>query len=168
MWHKTPRCTDQLVRKITRERGSGKRRKRSEENEVPLSRPRFALSRSPLSLAILSRIRVSYPFSKLFHTINPDRCPFLPTHFSDWYDELSCVETYDDATSLMYMVMKSSLSSRLEPIIFTLHLTTAAHPASPRSLSGIISVGVYSPILTKTPHLTCLCSSFFFHPSSLL
>jgi len=32
--------------------------------------------------------------------------------FSDWYDELSCVESYDDATNLMYMVMKGTLSSK--------------------------------------------------------
>ncbi|CAO3573157.1 unnamed protein product [Mortierella alpina] len=36
--------------------------------------------------------------------------------WDDWYDELSCVETYDDATSLMYMVMKSSLSSRTRDV----------------------------------------------------
>lgn len=31
---------------------------------------------------------------------------------SDWYDELSCVESYDDATNLMYMVMKGTMSSK--------------------------------------------------------
>lgn len=31
---------------------------------------------------------------------------------SDWYDELNCVDTYDDATTLMYMVMKGTLSSK--------------------------------------------------------
>ncbi|KAF9103456.1 hypothetical protein BGX29_003371, partial [Mortierella sp. GBA35] len=34
--------------------------------------------------------------------------------WDDWYDELSCVETYDDATTLMYMVMKGTLSSKTE------------------------------------------------------
>ncbi|KAF9942758.1 hypothetical protein BGZ67_010390 [Mortierella alpina] len=36
--------------------------------------------------------------------------------WDDWYDELSCVEAYDDTTSLMYMVMKSSLSSRTRDV----------------------------------------------------
>lgn len=37
---------------------------------------------------------------------------FVRIVFSDWYDELSCVESYDDATNLMYMVMKGTLSSK--------------------------------------------------------
>ncbi|ORZ01927.1 hypothetical protein BCR41DRAFT_209090 [Lobosporangium transversale] len=36
--------------------------------------------------------------------------------WDDWYDELSCVESYDDATNLMYMIMKSSLSSKTRDI----------------------------------------------------
>ncbi|KAF8942697.1 hypothetical protein BGZ47_006210 [Haplosporangium gracile] len=36
--------------------------------------------------------------------------------WDDWYDELSCVETYDDATTLMYMVMKGTLSSKTRDI----------------------------------------------------
>ncbi|KAI7817668.1 hypothetical protein BC939DRAFT_317972 [Gamsiella multidivaricata] len=36
--------------------------------------------------------------------------------WDDWYDELSCVESYDDATNLMYMVMKSTLSSKTRDI----------------------------------------------------
>jgi len=41
--------------------------------------------------------------------------PCLPTFsfpLSDWYDELRLVESYDDATNLMYMVMKGTLSSK--------------------------------------------------------
>lgn len=37
---------------------------------------------------------------------------FLPFFNSDWYDEISCVEAYDDSTSLMYMVMKGNISSK--------------------------------------------------------
>ncbi|KAF9199599.1 hypothetical protein BGZ49_010253 [Haplosporangium sp. Z 27] len=36
--------------------------------------------------------------------------------WDDWYDELSCVESYDEATNLMYMVMKSTLSSKTRDI----------------------------------------------------
>ncbi|KAK5828794.1 hypothetical protein F5H01DRAFT_271168, partial [Linnemannia elongata] len=36
--------------------------------------------------------------------------------WDDWYDELSCVETYDDATNLMYMVMKGTLSSKTRDV----------------------------------------------------
>ncbi|KAG0307417.1 hypothetical protein BGZ98_000311 [Dissophora globulifera] len=36
--------------------------------------------------------------------------------WDDWYDELSRVEAYDDATSLMYMVMKSTLSSKTRDV----------------------------------------------------
>ncbi|KAF8941450.1 hypothetical protein BGZ58_008725 [Dissophora ornata] len=36
--------------------------------------------------------------------------------WDDWYDELSYVESYDDATKLMYMVMKSNLSSKTRDI----------------------------------------------------
>ncbi|KAF9345467.1 hypothetical protein BGX26_003097 [Mortierella sp. AD094] len=36
--------------------------------------------------------------------------------WDDWYDELSMVESYDDATNLMYMVMKSTLSSKTRDI----------------------------------------------------
>ncbi|KAF9437725.1 hypothetical protein BGZ76_011434 [Entomortierella beljakovae] len=36
--------------------------------------------------------------------------------WDDWYDELSCVESYDDATNLMYMVMKGTLSSKTRDI----------------------------------------------------
>ncbi|KAF9353636.1 hypothetical protein BGX26_008616 [Mortierella sp. AD094] len=36
--------------------------------------------------------------------------------WDDWYDELSCVETYDEATTLMYMVMKGTLSSKTRDI----------------------------------------------------
>ncbi|KAF9912895.1 hypothetical protein EC991_007507 [Linnemannia zychae] len=36
--------------------------------------------------------------------------------WDDWYDELSCIETYDDATTLMYMVMKSTLSSKTRDV----------------------------------------------------
>ncbi|KAF8940896.1 hypothetical protein BGZ58_004125 [Dissophora ornata] len=32
--------------------------------------------------------------------------------WDDWYDEFSNIETYDDATSLMYMVMKGTISSK--------------------------------------------------------
>ncbi|KAF9375486.1 hypothetical protein BGX21_003779, partial [Mortierella sp. AD011] len=34
----------------------------------------------------------------------------------DWYDEISCVETYDESTTLMYMVMKGTLSSKTRDI----------------------------------------------------
>ncbi|KAF9428121.1 hypothetical protein BGZ94_003329 [Podila epigama] len=36
--------------------------------------------------------------------------------WDDWYDELSCVESYDESTNLMYMVMKSTLSSKTRDI----------------------------------------------------
>ncbi|KAF9980488.1 hypothetical protein BGZ75_008396 [Mortierella antarctica] len=36
--------------------------------------------------------------------------------WDDWYDELSCVESYDDATNLMYMVMKGTMSSKTRDI----------------------------------------------------
>ncbi|KAF9139584.1 hypothetical protein BGX30_007812 [Mortierella sp. GBA39] len=36
--------------------------------------------------------------------------------WDDWYDELSCVETYDDTTNLMYMVMKGTLSSKTRDV----------------------------------------------------
>ncbi|KAF9924731.1 hypothetical protein FBU30_005370 [Linnemannia zychae] len=36
--------------------------------------------------------------------------------WDDWYDELSCIESYDDTTNLMYMVMKGSLSSRTRDV----------------------------------------------------
>ncbi|KAF9187550.1 hypothetical protein BGZ51_007396 [Haplosporangium sp. Z 767] len=36
--------------------------------------------------------------------------------WDDWYDELSCVETYDDATTLMYMVMKGTMSSKTRDV----------------------------------------------------
>ncbi|KAF9134270.1 hypothetical protein BGW39_007580 [Mortierella sp. 14UC] len=36
--------------------------------------------------------------------------------WDDWYDELSCIETYDDATTLMYMVMKGTLSSKTRDV----------------------------------------------------
>ncbi|KAF9586613.1 hypothetical protein BGW38_000987 [Lunasporangiospora selenospora] len=32
--------------------------------------------------------------------------------WDDWYNELDCVESYDDSTSLMYMVMKGTMSSK--------------------------------------------------------
>ncbi|KAG0369452.1 hypothetical protein BGZ54_009876, partial [Gamsiella multidivaricata] len=38
--------------------------------------------------------------------------------WDDWYDELSCVETYDEATMLMYMVMKSTLSAKMRDLAF--------------------------------------------------
>ncbi|KAG0249967.1 hypothetical protein BG011_008776 [Mortierella polycephala] len=36
--------------------------------------------------------------------------------WDDWYDELSLVESYDNATNLMYMVMKGTLSSKTRDI----------------------------------------------------
>lgn len=36
--------------------------------------------------------------------------------WDDWYDELRLVESYDDATNLMYMVMKGTLSSKTRDI----------------------------------------------------
>ncbi|KAI1319219.1 hypothetical protein EDD11_004613 [Mortierella claussenii] len=36
--------------------------------------------------------------------------------WDDWYDELSCVETYDQATALLYMVMKGTLSAKTRDI----------------------------------------------------
>ncbi|KAF9202667.1 hypothetical protein BGZ49_007183 [Haplosporangium sp. Z 27] len=36
--------------------------------------------------------------------------------WDDWYDELSCIEKYDDATSLIYMVMKGTLSSKTRDV----------------------------------------------------
>ncbi|KAK3825631.1 MAG: hypothetical protein J3Q66DRAFT_107606 [Benniella sp.] len=32
--------------------------------------------------------------------------------WDDWYDEVSCVEKYDDSTTLVYMLMKGSISSK--------------------------------------------------------
>ncbi|KAG0215799.1 hypothetical protein BGX28_008109 [Mortierella sp. GBA30] len=36
--------------------------------------------------------------------------------WDDWYDELSCVETYDEATALIYMVMRSTLPSKTRDV----------------------------------------------------
>ncbi|KAF9927840.1 hypothetical protein FBU30_002843 [Linnemannia zychae] len=36
--------------------------------------------------------------------------------WDDWYDRLNCVESYDDATKLMYMVMKGNMSSKTRDI----------------------------------------------------
>ncbi|KAG0040355.1 hypothetical protein BGZ82_003361 [Podila clonocystis] len=36
--------------------------------------------------------------------------------WDDWYDELSCIEAYDDSTSLMYMVMKGTMSSKTRDV----------------------------------------------------
>ena len=37
--------------------------------------------------------------------------PTFPS-LSDWYDELSNVESYDDLTTLIYMVMKGTITSK--------------------------------------------------------
>ncbi|KAF9133947.1 hypothetical protein BGX30_012099 [Mortierella sp. GBA39] len=36
--------------------------------------------------------------------------------WDDWYDQLNCVESYDEATNLMYMVMKGNMSSKTRDI----------------------------------------------------
>ncbi|KAF9109379.1 hypothetical protein BGX27_007673 [Mortierella sp. AM989] len=36
--------------------------------------------------------------------------------WDEWYDELSCIEKYDDSTTLMYMVMKSTLTSKTRDV----------------------------------------------------
>ncbi|KAG0233079.1 hypothetical protein BGW41_001647 [Actinomortierella wolfii] len=36
--------------------------------------------------------------------------------WDDWYDELNCVESYDESTSLMYMVMKGTMSSKTRDV----------------------------------------------------
>ncbi|ORY94267.1 hypothetical protein BCR41DRAFT_402467, partial [Lobosporangium transversale] len=36
--------------------------------------------------------------------------------WDDWYDELSCIDTYNDTTTLMYMVMKGTLSAKTRDI----------------------------------------------------
>lgn len=36
--------------------------------------------------------------------------------WDDWYDEVSCVEAYDDSTSLMYLVMKGTMSSKTRDV----------------------------------------------------
>lgn len=48
-------------------------------------------------------------------TFFPD--PLCHVFNSDWYDELSCIEAYDDSTSLMYMVMKGTMSSRYDNLL---------------------------------------------------
>ncbi|KAG0345186.1 hypothetical protein BG004_003897 [Podila humilis] len=44
--------------------------------------------------------------------------------WDDWYDELSCIENYDDSTSLMYMVMKSNLSSKTRDVAMVERIET--------------------------------------------
>ncbi|KAF9429946.1 hypothetical protein BGZ76_001048 [Entomortierella beljakovae] len=36
--------------------------------------------------------------------------------WDDWYDEVSCVEAYDESTSLVYIVMKGTLSSKTRDV----------------------------------------------------
>ncbi|KAG0083639.1 hypothetical protein BGZ92_010609 [Podila epicladia] len=44
--------------------------------------------------------------------------------WDDWYDELSCIEAYDDSTSLMYMVMKGTMSSRTRDVALVERIQT--------------------------------------------
>ncbi|KAF9338131.1 hypothetical protein BG006_010241 [Podila minutissima] len=44
--------------------------------------------------------------------------------WDDWYDELSCIEAYDDSTSLMYMVMKGTMSSRTRDVAIVERIQT--------------------------------------------